>query len=367
MSTCSCGKPAETFGGQCGRCAALQTLGLEPYSSPAEIEEAYRTLVKVWHPDRFQTDLKLRRSAEEKLKEINAARDYLTSGAEAEEPRYEAKGPVPIPKVEEQAADTPVPPEPMDGDPDELKRVLKRYQRRSASTVLPRVFFALGGIAMLAFLWISMDPVLSSNPKTQRSWEEFKAETSRDIHANAVRLWGDATEDLHGSQKENALPPAAPAQNNESSPAPNAAANKGERTQATTPTKTLTGSKPYITAGLTPTEVLNVLGNPTSSTGEKIYYGRSEIDFQDGHVAGWKIDQKNPIRVKLWPDQALVPGVRAYAMGSSKSDVIALQGTPTLFSANEFGYGGSRVYFKNDCVVGWKEDPASVRLRAVAQ
>jgi len=96
-------------------------------------------------------------------------------------------------------------------------------------------------------------------------------------------------------------------------------------------------------------------------------YGRSEIDFQDGHVAGWKIDPKNPIRVKLWPDQPVVPGVQAYAKGSSKSDVIALQGTPTLFSGNEFGYGGSRVYFKNDHVIGWKEDPSSVRLRVVSQ
>ena len=55
------------------------------------------------------------------------------------------------------------------------------------------------------------------------------------------------------------------------------------------------------------------------------------------------------------------------AKGSSKSDVIALQGTPTLFSDNELGYGGSRVYFKNDHVIGWKEDPSSIRLRVVSQ
>jgi len=368
MSTCSCGKPADTFGGLCGRCAALQTLGLEPYTSPAEIEDAYRTLVKVWHPDRFQTDLKLRHAAEEKLKEINAAHDYLASGAAVEEPRFatEERESIPEQEEEEQPAETFVAPEAMDDEPDELKRVLKRYRKRSSSKVLPKVLFLAGGIAAMAFLWISMDIILSANATTQRPWEEFKTEISRDVHASIVRMWGSATEDLHGSQPENALPPAAPAQNNEPAPVPKPTVKTGAEARTTTPAKAANGAKPYITSGLTPTEVLALLGNPTSSSGENMFYNGTEIDFRDGHVAGWKIDSKNPIRVKLWPDQALTPGVQAFAIGSSKSDVIALQGTPTHFSDNEFGYGGSIVYFKNDRVVGWKEDPSSVRLRAVA-
>jgi hypothetical protein len=109
--------------------------------------------------------------------------------------------------------------------------------------------------------------------------------------------------------------------------------------------------------------VLSILGSPTSSTGEKMFYQGSEIDFRDGHVTGWKIDSRSPIRVKLWPDRPIVAGVATFNVGSSKSDVIALQGTPTMFSDNEFGYGGSVVFFQNDHVVSWKEDPASVRLR----
>ncbi|HMG88038.1 MAG TPA: J domain-containing protein [Terracidiphilus sp.] len=368
MSTCSCGKPADTFGGLCGRCAALQTLGLEPYTSPAEIEDAYRTLVKVWHPDRFQNDQKLRRAAEEKLKEINAAHDYLASGAAVEVPRFVTEERESIPKPEEPAAETFVAPESTDEEePDEVRRVLKHYQRRSSKTVLPRVFFAAGGIAVVAFLWISTDLLLSANPMTQRPWEEFKTELSRDVHASVVRLWGNASDDLHKSQAETAAPPAAPTQGNEPAPVPKATVKTGAETRATTPANAATGAKPYITSGLTPTEVLAILGNPTSSSGEKMFYNGTEIDFRDGRVAAWKIDPKTPIRVKLWPDQALVPGVQAFAIGSPKSDVIALQGTPTHFSDNEFGYGGSIVYFKNDRVAGWKEDPASVRLRVVAK
>ena len=98
-----------------------------------------------------------------------------------------------------------------------------------------------------------------------------------------------------------------------------------------------------------------------------MFYKGSEIDFKNGQVAGWKIDpQTSPIRVKLWPSAAPVPGVTTFAVGSSKSDVITVQGTPTLFSDSQFGYGKSLVFFQNDKVVGWKEDPGSVRLRVVA-
>jgi len=367
MSICACGKPADTFGGLCGHCAALQTLDLQPYTSPAEIEEAYRTLVKVWHPDRFQADRKLRQAAEEKLKEINAAHDYLTSGAADEEPISATKERKPAPEPEEPPAETFVAHESTDDEPDELARVLKRHQRHSGVTVLPRIFFAVVGIVLIAFLWFSMDFILSANPKTQRSWDEFKAETSRDIQANFERLWGDATDNMHGSREANALPPAAPAQGDEPAPAPKDTVKPGAELKAPAPRKVVIGAKPYITSGLTPTEVLTILGNPTSSSGEKMFYNGTEIDFRDGHVAGWKIDPRNPIRVKLWPDQALAPGMLVYAIGSSKSDVIAMQGTPTFFSDNEFDYGGSRVFFKNDRVVGWKADPASVRLRVVPQ
>jgi hypothetical protein len=366
MSACACGKPADTIGGLCSRCAALQTLGLGMDASTAEVESTYRTLVKVWHPDRFQADLKLRKAAEEKLKEINAAHDYLAIGPVVQEPRFVTEDPEqilePEPEAEEQDEEMYEAPEPMEEESSEVKRVLRRHQRRTGRKILPRIFFVVGGIAAMVFLWVAFDLVLSANPTTQRSWEEFKAEISRDVHSTILRLSGSSTEDQHGSQPENP-PPATTTQSTEPAPAPKATVTA----RATAPAKGVGGAKPYITSGLTPAEVLGVLGNPTSSSGEKMIYGRSEIDFQDGHVAGWKIDPKNPIRVKLWPDQPVVPGVQAYAKGSSKSDVIALQGTPTLFSGNEFGYGGSRVYFKNDHVIGWKEDPSSVRLRVVSQ
>jgi hypothetical protein len=56
-----------------------QILEIEPGASKDDIRQAYRDLVKVWHPDRFLDDLRLQRKAEEKLKQINAAYEFLKS------------------------------------------------------------------------------------------------------------------------------------------------------------------------------------------------------------------------------------------------------------------------------------------------
>jgi len=48
-------------------------LGLAPGASAAEIRQAYMALVKKWHPDRFPGNQRLRFEAEEKLKAINEA------------------------------------------------------------------------------------------------------------------------------------------------------------------------------------------------------------------------------------------------------------------------------------------------------
>jgi curved DNA-binding protein CbpA len=60
---------------------ALDVLALRPGATPSEIKEAYRDLVKVWHPDRFGNDLRLREKAERQLKLINEAYRTLQSNS----------------------------------------------------------------------------------------------------------------------------------------------------------------------------------------------------------------------------------------------------------------------------------------------
>jgi len=46
-----------------------------------EVKTAYRDLVQVWHPDRFAGNERLQASAQDKLKEINLAWEYLSANA----------------------------------------------------------------------------------------------------------------------------------------------------------------------------------------------------------------------------------------------------------------------------------------------
>lgn len=57
-----------------------KVLGLEPGASLDEVNQAYKDLAFIWHPDRVPEDNKrLREKAQEKLKEINLAREQLRS------------------------------------------------------------------------------------------------------------------------------------------------------------------------------------------------------------------------------------------------------------------------------------------------
>lgn len=56
-----------------------QILEIETGASQDDIKQAYKDLAKVWHPDRFSDSPRLKQKAEEKLKRINAAYEFLKS------------------------------------------------------------------------------------------------------------------------------------------------------------------------------------------------------------------------------------------------------------------------------------------------
>ena len=55
----------------------LDILGLKSVTSPKELKQAYRDLVQIWHPDRFNNNPRLEQIAEEKLRDINIAYNQL--------------------------------------------------------------------------------------------------------------------------------------------------------------------------------------------------------------------------------------------------------------------------------------------------
>jgi hypothetical protein len=68
-----------------------EILGISPNASLKEIKDTYRDLVKVWHPDRFSHDPKLRAKADGKLKSINEAYEKILSDLGADQPTRDAQ------------------------------------------------------------------------------------------------------------------------------------------------------------------------------------------------------------------------------------------------------------------------------------
>jgi hypothetical protein len=77
LCTSGCGSTVAGENIYCKQCAALHVLGLKFGATREEAKEAYRTLAKVWHPDRFPGDEQLHKKAETRLSEINSAYQYL--------------------------------------------------------------------------------------------------------------------------------------------------------------------------------------------------------------------------------------------------------------------------------------------------
>lgn len=76
---------------------AYAALDLEPGCPPADIRQAYRDLVQVWHPDRHQNaGERLRLKAEEKLKSITNAWEQLRHLAGEPAPEEPGEEPIPL-------------------------------------------------------------------------------------------------------------------------------------------------------------------------------------------------------------------------------------------------------------------------------
>ena len=183
----------------------------------------------------------------------------------------------------------------------------------------------------------------------------------KELNAPKQRLWSSIEDAYHRLRPQPSLLATTPAAAEPPSP-PAASASQPSRKRVA-----LTKLQPFITVGMTKDEVIAVAGTPTAISDDKLDYGGSEFNLKDGAVTGWKIDAASSLRVKLWPGSASDRTLRVFSVDSTKDDVLVVQGTPTLLSQDKFGYGASEVYFRNNRVVSWKNDPGSVMLRAVSR
>ena len=85
---------------------AFRILGLAPTASLEEATSSYKDLIRVWHPDRFTSDPRLRAKAEEQTRLLNQAiahlRDVSRSDIARAEPQTVKRQPQPAPRSREQ-------------------------------------------------------------------------------------------------------------------------------------------------------------------------------------------------------------------------------------------------------------------------
>lgn len=95
----------------------LAALELDRSAGPAEVKQAYRDLVRIWHPDRFTHDARLSARAQEKTKRINEAYRLLSRYFEGddvfEDDPYGDEA-----EASEPAPESPTEPEPTSADAD---------------------------------------------------------------------------------------------------------------------------------------------------------------------------------------------------------------------------------------------------------
>ncbi len=193
MPYCSCGVFTEGAGDRCTRCAALQTLDLQSLAGRAEIENAYRTLVKVWHPDRFQHDEKLKKTADEKLKAINSAYSFLTSTKAKSRPRRQEQSGASADAPSERRSERP---------PEPLSQRFPAKLRRRFLWLLPRPMTVMGLVVLAAalcgggLLLKALDSVLATDPATEGFYSKVKAEVGERWNAATSSARSEARQRL---------------------------------------------------------------------------------------------------------------------------------------------------------------------------
>lgn len=286
-------------------------LGVKPGASWKQLRQAYKKLVNVWHPDRFQQDIRQKRLAEEKTKEITQAYKELAEyhkkfGVLPQPPREETPPANKNKAGPETTAATPPPdktPKPASAAP------ATEIPKRRISIQRARVMAAIALLGSIYFIW-QFAP-----------WERpDNASTNGDV---------DQSSNHH----------------HEAEPGDAAPAEK------------------RFTVGSSLGEVYAIQGVPTKTEKDVWFYGNSKVYFAKGKVLRWDEKTDSPLRVDVI-SAFEKSNAGFFGKGSTKEEVLAAQGRPDRDAGSVWDYGLSRVYFEKDRVTGWHEaqyNPLRVR------
>ena len=307
-------------------------LGLKPGASREEIQQAYKDLVNVWHPDRFSHDPHLQIKAQDELKKINEAYECLQRG------------------ISEPAPPATPPPETIRAASADAKMGVPT-QRESAK-LSQWLWPIIGLVVMGAFAAkLILQQEATTPPPAPNPFNSYKTEIEKEKTRLPPKPFvsDDTAETL--------------------SPEIIIARKKKEAERwGDTPGQSTGGSAAspgaqkltYITVGSGKDDVTRIQGRPNSASSNLFTYGSSHIYFENGQVIGWE-NSSPRLKVRLYPTAR--SHASTFTIGSTKDEVLSVQGTPDSFTDNDFSYGNSTVHFKDGRVTDWFEHDVTLKAR----
>jgi hypothetical protein len=263
-------------------------LGLEPDASAGEVKQAYRDLAKVWHPDRFEHDTRLQRKAQDKLKEINKAYEILSARAEQQV------------KTSPQETKSYNAEPPINSSKTKTNDFIRTSDKSVTWLVMPAIV-----VAVIIMIGAMVDNVSQKNRIEIKSHRDDKFKPT-----SASSLLGNS---------------------------------RSEDFKRQVPSR-------YFTIGSTKEEVLSVQGTPKAVLDAVWMYGDASVNFSgSGRVIGY-MNPTGTLSVWLRPreDVSAARSQGYFTIGSTKDEVLAVQGIPTTLLDSIWMYGNSSVTFSSN-------------------
>lgn len=325
----------------------FRALGLSPNASRTEVKRAYRDLVRRWHPDHFQQHPEAeRRQAEERLKTITGAYRRISQSWVSKDE---------CSSVRREKPDAP------DIDPSgrnrsargtaasDGRRARERQSRTAGRKPLGPLFRQRAVYFFLAFLCLTALVVINLLPLRESSESESQMldrgqNFGLQLNSRQLPQQASATASAHAEiNKGKALP---------------------ARKAALDPHKLAPAFSPmtYFSLGSSQDDVLRVQGVPDKIHSQTWIYGLSEVHFKDHRVDRYN-NFDGTLKVRLLPLQPAAKVPAFFTLGSTKNEVIAIQGTPTRILGRTWYYGFSTIRFKDGRVKGFDNFFGNLKIR----